>query len=1063
MKGERNYTTVISAGRIFMATCSMYWNPWSHANMIHPQQPYEIEARNLYNGKILWRRPISARFGDMSSLMAATPDRLYVKEDAGILVLNPETGAEISRIAVTKDPQAVRWLVLSDGVLVTIAGPKPYLETVDNPPNKKTAPSAEDPELVPIVREREFCDEIAAWDPATGKMLWQAKEPKIQARKTAVSDGRLFLYVKESEALCLDLKTGKELWRKPAPSTATALTDYQRRYERRGEMLALASPGAYVIMDHYRKQSLAFDAKTGGELWNLPGGAYPLVFGNTLIAGKELDLLTGNPSGALKYNSNFCKGDSCGHATGVEPGLWIGNGIWDLTTGQQLMPFLAKSGCGMGFFVADGVEFMYPNMCGCGYWRGTFAVRAAAPRAQRATETRFEKGDAPASVETKCDGCDWPTYRSDETRKGSSAATVPAKAGIRWIYAPPRPPAELYLTPLPAPLEKERTSTPPVAVGSSVWFGTADGAVVCLDSATGKEKWKYWTAGAIKSSPTWWQGRIYAGSADGWVYCLDAVTGKMSWRYRVAPEERRIGLLGGLGSAWPVWSNVLVHDGVAYAAAGIRGKLDGSALAALDAKTGAVRWEKFFKNSKTDSNGEIVNEAPSGGGQMAWFNGKLWWNGGEFGPVIVDPATGSIKKATEYRAARDFTKCQGQDIGIMPGGWVALGGWVAVKNNGEIGMTSRSLLLRCGPDGVPGADPNAKTITDASTIPHFVSLSDTSRIGRQIPVWDDKETLLPGETDKKERRPLLCTDFAKLLDAADDAQPPDLDALNKLQYWQLDFDSAIHGVAASSFPADKCRPLLPDPVGKQINSRQHLLSGMMLLSSNAAVFTYAMSWGYPGTETHGLRAVAVSRTDGSLLWQVTLPAPVGLCGISMTRGGDTLIPLMDGRIVCIGAADKEIPVPAADPPNTQPGLFMRGFASDAGSGNYTFWTPGDFAIMKPAGTAVLAESQFKEEKPDGQTVAQVEGYLEVPETAKYVISVRAPAGKFVLWDSSRQYMESEFDLSGSSEELFLEKGKHPVSITVIQGTSGKSFSMQWKKDGGQPEDIPGAALSHLPR
>ena len=68
--------------------------------------------------------------------------------------------------------------------------------------------------------------------------------------------------------------------------------------------------------------------------------------------------------------------------------------------------------------------------------------------------------------------------------------------------------------------------------------------MIRLDRKTGVEKWRYWTAGRIMSSPTWWQGRLYVGSCDGWVYCLDAARGTLVWRYRVAPEERRILELG---------------------------------------------------------------------------------------------------------------------------------------------------------------------------------------------------------------------------------------------------------------------------------------------------------------------------------------------------------------------------------------------------------------------------------------------------------------------------------------------------------------------------------------
>jgi outer membrane protein assembly factor BamB len=1083
IQGDRNYTLVASAGRLFVATCSVYWG--TVHTWWRPQHPYEIEARGLYNAKILWRRPISSRFGDMGSLLVATPDRLYAKDGTGVLVLDAETGQELSRVEVTHEPQAVRWIALSDGVLLTLAGPKPFHELFDKPVREKGENELDYAKRQARAwEERDDGQELAAWDAATGKALWRCQQARIAPRKLALSAGRVFLYVNDRDALCLELKTGRELWKTPAPNPSPASKKIdlgQIAGDRRGEMLALSTPDRYVIFDASRQQRQVFDARDGRLLAELTKGhdyaqwaspSYPLIVGNTLLDRSVLqyDLQSLRPFDAYPRfkGPQQTAADSCGHTTAVESGLWVGGGVWDMHTGTQVMPGLAKSACGAGFFVADGTEVLYPTPCTCHFWRGMFVVRAAPERPMR-EGVRFENGDTPAPADAQPDPRDWPTYRADEQRRGSSVATIPSKAAIRWIYAPAQPSAGRACLPLPAFLENEKSVTQPIAVGARLWLGTQEGAVVCLDKATGAEAWRYWTAGAIKSSPTWALGRIYAGSADGCVYCLDAATGKLCWRYRVAPEERRLTVMGGLSSVWPVWSNVLMHEGVAYAAAGIRGQLDGSALCALDAQTGAVRWVRFLKNTgETDAKGALVHNAPSGGGQMAWYDGKLWWHGTEWGPAVVDPATGALKPVTDFERCRDYSECRGQDIGVLPGGWVALGGMPIVRGisdsqaaGGKIGVVFRS-----GPDGLPSQGTGSINLASVPRLLRFTDAEGFTRVNRQIPVWDEREILLPGDFTKSDKSPILCRGLAEALNAEVDAHPWTEETLKKARDWRPLFPF-VRSFSPGVLPNDRRREVLPDTLAQAVTQRKFGLSGMMVLASNAVVITGAWDNTWPGTEWRNWRAIAVSRADRATLWEVRLPMEPAWSGMSVTRDGDVLIPLLDGRLVCIGGDAAERPLPAAAVADTQPGLMVRAYVSDAVPAGYRFWTPGDFAIMKPVQTRILPEARIAEAKADDQTVLAMEGFLEAPETGNYRFSGQCgPGGNatFTLYDPTRQFKEGEFYISqygGNSEDVFLGKGKHPIAILVLQGSSGKSFGLQWARDGAKPVEIPAEALSHL--
>ena len=74
----------------------------------------------------------------------------------------------------------------------------------------------------------------------------------------------------------------------------------------------------------------------------------------------------------------------------------------------------------------------------------------------------------------------------------------------------------------------------------------------CLDAATGKVRWRFFTEGPVRLAPAVSDGKVYVGSDDGWVYCLDADDGRLVWKYRVDPESNLIPGNGRVISSSPV-------------------------------------------------------------------------------------------------------------------------------------------------------------------------------------------------------------------------------------------------------------------------------------------------------------------------------------------------------------------------------------------------------------------------------------------------------------------------------------------------------------------------------
>ena len=129
---------------------------------------------------------------------------------------------------------------------------------------------------------------------------------------------------------------------------------------------------------------------------------------------------------------------------------------------------------------------------------------------------------------------------------------------------------------------------------SVVWEGTE--RLLCLDAATGEEKWKYETRrtydlsypGGPRSTPTVADGKVYFLGAMGNLVCFDAASGEKKWEKDFMKEFDAPQLIWGF-SAHPL----VVGDTVYCIAGG-----EGSVAVALDAKTGEVKWKALSASSQ---------------------------------------------------------------------------------------------------------------------------------------------------------------------------------------------------------------------------------------------------------------------------------------------------------------------------------------------------------------------------------------------------------------------------------------------------------------------------------
>jgi outer membrane protein assembly factor BamB len=146
-----------------------------------------------------------------------------------------------------------------------------------------------------------------------------------------------------------------------------------------------------------------------------------------------------------------------------------------------------------------------------------------------------------------------------------------------------------------------RLSSPVVAGGKLLVASRDEHTMHAIDAESGRPAWSFTTGGRVDSPPAVDGQRVLFGSADGWIYCLRLADGALAWRFRAAPEERRLVAWEQVESVWPVHGNVLVREGVVWAACGRSVFLDGGLrMLRLDAATGKKLSEVTLDASETE-------------------------------------------------------------------------------------------------------------------------------------------------------------------------------------------------------------------------------------------------------------------------------------------------------------------------------------------------------------------------------------------------------------------------------------------------------------------------------
>lgn len=573
---------------------------------------WSLVCRDAFNGRLLWKRVVEPwgwpewaadRFGeaDWTTIgggrtvvpnenhrrLVAVGDHLYATlgYNAALSILDAATGE--TRVTV-EDTAPVSEILACDGVVIV------YANSASSVADRRRGTEDRAPAT------------LIAVDADSGVILWQRATEGITPLALAADNGRIFFQT-AAQVICLRLLDGQQLWEAAEP---------------KGKIRTLiARDGAVLIYAGNRLR--AYDAVEGSLRWqqDVPpssGGESPdlfvidgLVWRGMVAVNDDLKPI-GKSEHAMAVGYDLQTGEQrrqvvvrglrspehhhrCYRNKATERYLisgMEGAEFMDLAGDDHTQSNFLRGACKLGVMPCNGLLYAPPDQCFCQPGAKLLGFAALAPErgqqggeaADPGTANRLERGPAylqvQASESTTPDAPgDWPTYRRDAARHGSTTSPVSPSLSMIWR------------TKLGGRLSA------PVAVGDCVYVAAIDAhSIYALDATTGEVVWNFIAGGRIDSPPTIYQGLVLFGSADGRAYCLRASDGQLVYRFLAAPQDLRIGCFDQFESLWPAHGSVLIREGVAYVTAGRSTYLDGGVrVYGLEPRSGRLLYETVLE------------------------------------------------------------------------------------------------------------------------------------------------------------------------------------------------------------------------------------------------------------------------------------------------------------------------------------------------------------------------------------------------------------------------------------------------------------------------------------
>jgi len=580
-------------------------------------------ARDAFNGKLLWKRPIAEwgwrQWSDHSyghgrwnhpthiaRRLVAADGRVYVTLgfNAPLTALDAASGRTVMTYPRSEFTDEILYH-RGTLVLAVNAGAQGPGRIKAKPPVKKA---------------------VVALKAETGEVLWRTGGfegaiskadaiERITHLMMVLGGGKVFC-VEDGAVVALDLKTGKRVWRRERPPRPRPVTYGSYYFTNLCSLVYHDGMVLFMEPDPRTKRTpwnapaksvlLGIEAGTGKTVWTRPCGIWGhynpgdvfVVDGTAWVHDERgfsmmgLDPRTGEVRRRISTKRALDQGHHHRCYRNKATSRYILTGrrgveFIDVESGRNLRHHWVRGTCRYGILPCNGLLYAPPHPCICyvtaklsGFWALAPERPSSARRPGGSAAQPVEHGPAygrirnPQSADRNSE--DWPTYRHDAARSGCAAATVGGALAAAWKAA-----------------VGGRLSSPVIAEGKVLVASTDAHTVWALGEADGRPLWSYTAGGRVDTPPTVHRGLALFGSADGWVYCLRIADGKLAWRRRAAPDDLRLVCRGRLESPWPVHGSVLVQDNVAYLAAGRSSFLDGGiTVCALDPETGKLLRQK---------------------------------------------------------------------------------------------------------------------------------------------------------------------------------------------------------------------------------------------------------------------------------------------------------------------------------------------------------------------------------------------------------------------------------------------------------------------------------------
>ena len=595
------FALVSTGGRIF------YLVDEAAISSLRQTPKWNLVARDGFNGTLLWKQPVPTWFPHvvnwgrtpphLQRRLVAVDNRVYVTLGlhAPLSAVDAATG-EI--VKVYDDTEGTEEVIFHQGVLLLAVRSVTEERTAELAKwrallKRRGSPLDDRDSAEPLVKrlrasENKGARAVLAIDADSGSLLWKATGADVSSLRinSLSAAGDSAFYQAGGSIVRLDLKTGQRRWA-AAASAPMRLVYGGRVFCANGKTVtALSAENGQPI---WKQDASMVDIRdafvAGGSLWL--GGFKPIKGKRSPAWGPyfatQRDLTTGeilmhvepeNPGHHHRcYSNKATDRYILGGRRGTE--------FIDLETGDVLWHSWARGVCRYGVMPSNGLLYAPPHACGCYMGAKLTGFNALAPLVLADAQTpgldddaRFERGPAYGQSESgqpvASTSSDWPTYRGDAERSGSTRSALPAALKRRWQ-------AEIG----------GKITAPTVADGR-IFVASVDRHTVCaVDAESGQSSWRFTAGARVDSPPSLHQGRAIFGSHDGYVYSVQASDGELAWRFQAARHQRRVAANGQLESALPVLGSVLVDDGVIHLTAGRSSYTDGGIdLCRLEPGTG---------------------------------------------------------------------------------------------------------------------------------------------------------------------------------------------------------------------------------------------------------------------------------------------------------------------------------------------------------------------------------------------------------------------------------------------------------------------------------------------